>query len=147
LRSATWFWVTHDLERAGSGANLTLALRAVAKIDLVFTLPASFWHRWIVLERNAIGHENRRDISFNAVGIPDTKILGVPLVELDVKQFSLPITDLRYVVLPDRTHGGPAGGRECPLARRGLGIYLGPREAFSRSVNEHLRRYLQDSFG
>ena len=32
------------------------------------------------------------DISFNAVGIPDTKIVGVPLVELDVERFSLPIT-------------------------------------------------------
>src|SRR5260370_25007610 len=32
------------------------------------------------------------DISFNAAGIPNTKILGVPLVELDVEQFSLPIT-------------------------------------------------------
>ena len=32
------------------------------------------------------------DISFNAVGIPDTTILGVPLVELDLEQFSLPIT-------------------------------------------------------
>ena len=31
------------------------------------------------------------DISFNAVGIADAKILGVPLVELDVEQFSLPI--------------------------------------------------------
>ena len=33
----------------------------------------------------------RVDISFNAVGIPDTRILGVPLVELDVERFSLPI--------------------------------------------------------
>jgi NAD(P)-dependent dehydrogenase (short-subunit alcohol dehydrogenase family) len=33
----------------------------------------------------------RLDISFNAVGIPDPGILGVPLVELDVEQFSLPI--------------------------------------------------------
>jgi NAD(P)-dependent dehydrogenase (short-subunit alcohol dehydrogenase family) len=32
------------------------------------------------------------DISFNAVGIPNAKILGVPLVELDVEQFILPIT-------------------------------------------------------
>jgi len=31
------------------------------------------------------------DISFNAVRIPNAKILGVPLVELDVEQFSLPI--------------------------------------------------------
>jgi NAD(P)-dependent dehydrogenase (short-subunit alcohol dehydrogenase family) len=33
----------------------------------------------------------RVDISFNAVGIPNTKIVGVPLVELAVEQFSLPI--------------------------------------------------------
>src|SRR5580692_8962686 len=33
----------------------------------------------------------RLDISFNAVGIPPGKILGVPLVELDVEQFSVPI--------------------------------------------------------
>ena len=39
-----------------------------------------------------IDHAGRVDISFNAVGIPDTKILGVPLIELDVEQFSLPIT-------------------------------------------------------
>jgi NAD(P)-dependent dehydrogenase (short-subunit alcohol dehydrogenase family) len=34
----------------------------------------------------------RVDISFNAIGIPDADILGVPLVDLDVEQFSLPIT-------------------------------------------------------
>jgi NAD(P)-dependent dehydrogenase (short-subunit alcohol dehydrogenase family) len=39
-----------------------------------------------------IDRAGRVDISFNAVGIPDTKIVGVPLVELDVEQFSLPIT-------------------------------------------------------
>ena len=38
-----------------------------------------------------IDKAGRVDISFNAVGIPDTKILGVPLVQLDVEQFSLPI--------------------------------------------------------
>jgi NAD(P)-dependent dehydrogenase (short-subunit alcohol dehydrogenase family) len=38
-----------------------------------------------------IGKTGRIDISFNAVGIPNTKILGVPLVEMDVEQFSLPI--------------------------------------------------------
>jgi NAD(P)-dependent dehydrogenase (short-subunit alcohol dehydrogenase family) len=32
------------------------------------------------------------DISFNAAGIPNAKTLGVPLIELDVEQFSLPIT-------------------------------------------------------
>lgn len=35
--------------------------------------------------------EGRVDISFNAVGFPNAKILGVPLVELDLEQFSQPI--------------------------------------------------------
>ena len=38
-----------------------------------------------------IDKAGRVDISFNAIGIPDTRILGVPLVDLDVEQFSLPI--------------------------------------------------------
>src|SRR5262245_15148208 len=42
--------------------------------------------------QSVIDKADRLDISFNAVGIPGTKILGVPLVELDVEQFSLPIT-------------------------------------------------------
>ena len=35
--------------------------------------------------RSVIDTAGRVDISFNAVGIPDTRILGVPLVELDVE--------------------------------------------------------------
>src|SRR5207342_1631936 len=42
--------------------------------------------------RSVIDQAGRVDISFNAIGIPDTKIVGVPLVELDVEQFSLPVT-------------------------------------------------------
>ena len=42
--------------------------------------------------QSVIDEAGRVDISFNAVGIPDTKIVGVPLVDLDVEQFSLPIT-------------------------------------------------------
>jgi len=41
--------------------------------------------------RSVIDKAGRVDISFNAVGIPDTKILGVPLIDQDVEQFSLPI--------------------------------------------------------
>jgi NAD(P)-dependent dehydrogenase (short-subunit alcohol dehydrogenase family) len=41
--------------------------------------------------QSVIDQAGRVDISFNAVGVPDTK-MGVPLVELDVEQFSLPIT-------------------------------------------------------
>jgi NAD(P)-dependent dehydrogenase (short-subunit alcohol dehydrogenase family) len=44
--------------------------------------------------QSVIGKAGRVDISFNAVGIPNAKILGVPLTELDVDQFSLPITTL-----------------------------------------------------
>jgi NAD(P)-dependent dehydrogenase (short-subunit alcohol dehydrogenase family) len=42
--------------------------------------------------QSVIDQAGRVDISFNAVGLPDTEILGVPLVELDVERFSLPIT-------------------------------------------------------
>ena len=38
-----------------------------------------------------IDKAGRVDISFNAAGIRNAKILGVPLVELDVEQVSLPI--------------------------------------------------------
>jgi NAD(P)-dependent dehydrogenase (short-subunit alcohol dehydrogenase family) len=41
--------------------------------------------------RQVIDQVGRVDISFNAIGVPDTKILGVPLAELDAEQFSLPI--------------------------------------------------------
>jgi NAD(P)-dependent dehydrogenase (short-subunit alcohol dehydrogenase family) len=42
--------------------------------------------------QSVIDEAGRVDISFNAVGIPDTTILGVSLVELAAEQFSLPIT-------------------------------------------------------
>ena len=38
-----------------------------------------------------VGTAGRVDISFDAVGVPDAGILGVPLTELDVERFSLPI--------------------------------------------------------
>jgi NAD(P)-dependent dehydrogenase (short-subunit alcohol dehydrogenase family) len=42
--------------------------------------------------QSVIDQAGRVDISFNAIGIPDQQILGVPLTELDVETFSLPIT-------------------------------------------------------
>jgi NAD(P)-dependent dehydrogenase (short-subunit alcohol dehydrogenase family) len=41
--------------------------------------------------QSVIDEAGRVDISFNAVGIPDTDILGVPLADLDIELFSLPI--------------------------------------------------------
>jgi NAD(P)-dependent dehydrogenase (short-subunit alcohol dehydrogenase family) len=42
--------------------------------------------------QSVVDKAGRVDISLNAIGISNTKILGVPLMELDVEQFSLPIT-------------------------------------------------------
>jgi NAD(P)-dependent dehydrogenase (short-subunit alcohol dehydrogenase family) len=42
--------------------------------------------------QSVIDAAGRIDISFNAVGIPNAEILGVALTELDVEQFSLPLT-------------------------------------------------------
>jgi NAD(P)-dependent dehydrogenase (short-subunit alcohol dehydrogenase family) len=42
--------------------------------------------------QSVIDKTGRLDISFNAVGIPGTNILGVPLVELDLEHFSLPVS-------------------------------------------------------
>ncbi|MFC4472461.1 SDR family NAD(P)-dependent oxidoreductase [Streptomyces xiangluensis] len=42
--------------------------------------------------QSVIDQTDRVDISFNAVGIPNAQIVGVPLAELDAGQFSLPIT-------------------------------------------------------
>jgi NAD(P)-dependent dehydrogenase (short-subunit alcohol dehydrogenase family) len=42
--------------------------------------------------QSVIDQAGRLDISFNAIGIPDAKLLGVPLAEIDAAQFSLPIT-------------------------------------------------------
>jgi NAD(P)-dependent dehydrogenase (short-subunit alcohol dehydrogenase family) len=41
--------------------------------------------------QSVIDKAGRVDVSFNAIGIPNTKLQGVPLVDLDIKQFSLPI--------------------------------------------------------
>ena len=41
--------------------------------------------------QSMVDQAGRVDISFNAVGIPNANILGVPLVDLDVEQFSRPI--------------------------------------------------------
>ena len=42
---------------------------------------------------SVIDKAGRVDISINAVGISNTKILGVPLLDLDLEQFSRPITN------------------------------------------------------
>ncbi len=110
---------------ASEGANLFLTGRnlvpveAVAK-DIVSTGGSAEAAEVDVLDEQAvdkhlqsvIDNAGRVDISFNAVGIPDAKILGVPLSELDVEQFSLPIATYTRSVLPDRAPGRKAHGSE-----------------------------------
>jgi NAD(P)-dependent dehydrogenase (short-subunit alcohol dehydrogenase family) len=43
--------------------------------------------------RGVVDAEGRIDISFNAIGIPDADIVGVPLAELDAERFARPITE------------------------------------------------------
>jgi NAD(P)-dependent dehydrogenase (short-subunit alcohol dehydrogenase family) len=85
---------------AAEGANLFLTGRYLAPVEVVArdvgaaeaaavdALDEGAVDRHL---RSVVDKAGRVDISFNAVGIPDTRILGVPLVELDVEQFSLPI--------------------------------------------------------
>jgi NAD(P)-dependent dehydrogenase (short-subunit alcohol dehydrogenase family) len=71
--------VAKDIVSAGGYAE-------AAEVDALDE-PAVDRHLLSVLDK-----AGRVDISFNAIGIPDTKILGVPLAELDIETFSLPIT-------------------------------------------------------
>jgi NAD(P)-dependent dehydrogenase (short-subunit alcohol dehydrogenase family) len=89
---------------AGEGAVLFLAGRQRAPVEAVAKKIHSKGGSAKVAEvdaldekavdkhlQSAIDQAGRIDVSFNAVGIPPAKILGVPLVEIDVEQFSLPI--------------------------------------------------------
>jgi NAD(P)-dependent dehydrogenase (short-subunit alcohol dehydrogenase family) len=43
--------------------------------------------------RSVIDRAGRVDISFNAIGIPDAQVVGVPLTDVGVEQFALPIRE------------------------------------------------------
>jgi len=103
--------------------------------------------------QTVIDEAGRVDISFNAVGIPQAKMLGVPLVELDVEQFTLPIATyarsyfltarlaarrmvpnksgviMRVTAIPSRT-GFPLQG--------GYGPAMAALEAITRSLSAEL---------
>ena len=89
---------------ASEGAELFLTGRYLAPVEVVAKDVVSAGGSAEAAEVDALDEQavdqhlqsvidaaGRVDISFNAVGIPDTTILGVPLVELDVEQFSLPV--------------------------------------------------------
>ena len=92
---------------ATEGANLFLTGRSLAPVEVVAKDIAAAGGSAEAAEVDALDEQavdkhlqsvidkaGRLDISFNAVGIPSAGILYVPLVELDVEHFSLPITTL-----------------------------------------------------
>lgn len=95
--------VARAFAKEGASVFLTghhrAAVEAVAK-DIVAAGRSGEVAEVDALDENAIDKHlqsvmdkaGRVDISFNAVGIPDQEILGLPLTKMDVKKFSLPIT-------------------------------------------------------
>ena len=90
---------------ASEGARLFLTGRSLAPVEAVAEDIVSAGGSAAAAEVDALNERTvdrhlqsvidkagRVDIAFNAIGMPGTKILGVPLVELGVEQFSLPIT-------------------------------------------------------
>jgi NAD(P)-dependent dehydrogenase (short-subunit alcohol dehydrogenase family) len=104
------------------------------------------------LER-VMDRASRIDISFNAVGIPNAKILGVPLLDLELTQFALPISAyttsyfltsrlaarrmikknagviMTLSAIPGRT-GTPSNG--------GYGVAMAAKEALTRDLSVEL---------
>jgi NAD(P)-dependent dehydrogenase (short-subunit alcohol dehydrogenase family) len=92
---------------ASEGANVFLTGRSLAPVELAAkeivaaggsadAADVDALDERAVVEhlRSVVDAAGRLDISFNAVGIPNAKILGVPLTDLDAEHFSLPITTL-----------------------------------------------------
>jgi NAD(P)-dependent dehydrogenase (short-subunit alcohol dehydrogenase family) len=90
---------------AGEGANVFLTGHRLASVDAVAKDIACAGGSADAAEVDALDEQavdehlqsviekaGRVDISFNAVGIRNAEILGVPLVELDAERFSVPIT-------------------------------------------------------
>jgi NAD(P)-dependent dehydrogenase (short-subunit alcohol dehydrogenase family) len=82
------FLTGHSLAPVELAAKDVVAQGGSAKATEVDALDEQAVDRHL---QSVIDEAGRVDISFNTIGIPDTKILGVPLIELAVEQFSLPI--------------------------------------------------------
>ena len=100
--------------------------------------------------RSVIDKAGRVDISFNAVGLPERSVLGTPLAQLDVEQFSTPVafytrtyfltarTAAKYM-LPNRSGvimtvtALPA--RKGTIANGGYGAASAAKEALTRDLS------------
>jgi NAD(P)-dependent dehydrogenase (short-subunit alcohol dehydrogenase family) len=103
--------------------------------------------------RSVVERAGRIDISFNAIGLPDHDILGVPLVELDAERFARPIAAYtRSYFLTARSaarHMAPRGGgvimtvtslpaRHGSLLNGGYGAAHAAKEALTRDLSAEL---------
>ena len=66
----------------------------------------------------AVAKTGRIDVSFNAIGIPQRGIQGIPLTELSVESFSLPVTTYA------RAHFVTARGAARRMTGQGSGVIL-----------------------
>ena len=91
---------------AAEGAEVFLTGRSLAQVELVAEEIVGAGESAEAAEVDALDEQavddhlrsvvdgtGRVDVSFNAVGLPDADIVGVPLVELDALRFSQPIRD------------------------------------------------------
>lgn len=76
---------------ASEGARVFLTGRSPADAEGFAVVDALDEHAVERHLESVIAEAGRVDISFNAIGLPDTEILGAPLLELDADRFSLPI--------------------------------------------------------
>jgi|SoiMethySBSTD1v2_1073268.scaffolds.fasta_scaffold667087_2 NAD(P)-dependent dehydrogenase (short-subunit alcohol dehydrogenase family) len=82
------FLTGRNLSKVDAVAKEIMAAGGKAEPDQVDALDEQAVDRHL---QSVIDKAGRVDISFNAVGIPNTTLQGAPLVELAVEQFSLPI--------------------------------------------------------
>jgi NAD(P)-dependent dehydrogenase (short-subunit alcohol dehydrogenase family) len=85
---------------AREGANVFLAGRTLAKVDAVAKEIASAGGQAETAQVDALDEQHtgavadktgRIDISFNAIGLPQQGVQGIPLVELSADSFTLPV--------------------------------------------------------
>lgn len=114
---------------AREGARVFLTGRTVAKLDAIAKEILFDGGNIDIVQLNALDepavekHMNETirkvgkvDISFNAIGIPQKGIQGIPLTELSVKSFSLPITT--YVT----SHFVTAKAAASRMIKQGYGV-------------------------
>jgi NAD(P)-dependent dehydrogenase (short-subunit alcohol dehydrogenase family) len=84
---------------AAEGATLYLTGRRLAGVEVLAEATGGFAAEVDALDERAIDEHlqsvvdeaGRVDVSFNAVGLSDAEILGVPLVDIETERFALPI--------------------------------------------------------